>query len=276
MLVHPMWNTDTKRMLTSYSIFVAAVLLFTLLFAPSRAFAATMQNQIPLKAAVPMSWSCGTPNSNHCYGANFWNGANGADTRITLNTSLSGGGTQNDYNSQSFVTTEMWIETSQSTYWVEVGIISQYSYFGKTYPYYFWADSRPNGGGFTFHWFFPIPSDAETPLFRITRNGSSDWNVLVQDNHDSFNATSTANDFSPGYIQLGTELYNNYQTAYEPTIQYSNNRWLDNNGSWHYQGNDGVGTNIKSPVTAGWYNGQDPLHNSTGGIWYSCIPGYGC
>lgn len=264
--------------LTSYSIIAAAIFLLTLLFSSPQVFAATAQNQTHQKALLPLSWSCGNPNSGHCYGTQFWGGANGADTRISSNPALSGGGTSNDIAAYSFVTTEMWLETTSASYWVEAGIISEIYLTGSTFPNYFWADQRPNGGGFSFH-YLGNESPNDSVLVRITRSGSSTWNVLIRDSLGTWSGsccTSTNNNFAVGYIMLGTELYNNFQTAFEPNIYYSNNRWQGSNGSFNYQGNDGVGTSIRSPVRAGWYNGQDPLHNSTGGVWYSCIPGYGC
>lgn len=147
---------------------------------------------------------------------------------------------------------------------------------GTTYPFYFWADNRPNGGGFAFHSLASIPSDSESPLFRISRADSSDWNVLIRDNFNSYTGVSTSNNITIANIELGNELHNNFQTANEPQIFYTNNRWLDSNGNFEYQGNDGVGTTIISPVQAGWFNGEDPPHNTTGGVWFSCIPGFGC
>lgn len=259
---------DTKRTLSLYSIVAAITLLFTLLYSSPQAFAATTHSQVPL-------WSCGTPSSGHCYGSTYWGGANGADTRISLNTSLNGGGTTNDYYNYSFVTTEMWIAQSNAAYWVEVGVISEFAAINSTNPFYFWADQRPNGGGFSFHMINGIPGNGQSPLFRIVRASSSSWNVLVQDNSSTYTATSTSNNFTAGYIQLGTELYNNYQTAYEPYTYYIDNRWWNGN-TFIYQGNDGIGTNIGWPVSADWYPGLDPLHSSNGGTWYSCITSAGC
>lgn len=270
---HTMLSTPLTAI--AYSIIAAVVLLFTLLFSSPQVFAATTQSQIHTNANLPLAWSCGNPNSGHCYGVQLWGGANGADTRISLNSYLNGGATSNDYYNQSFVTTEMWLVTTNSTYWVEAGIISEYWYTNSVRPFYFWADNRPNGGGFSFHYFATAQSSGNA-LVRITRNGSSNWNVLVQDSHNSFTNTSTSNNISIANIEVGTELYNNFQTANEPNIYYTNNRWVNGSGQFIYQGNDGVGTIIRYPVRAGWYNGQDPLHNSTGGVWYSCIPGYGC
>lgn len=267
--------------LSLYSIIAAIIFLLALLSSSPQAFAATTQSQFHNKASLPLSWNCGDPNNGHCYGIHFWGGANGADTRISLNTSLNGGSTYNDLASYSFVTTEMWLQTAatgannSNAYWVEAGIISEYAYTSSAFPFYFWADKRPNGGGFAFHYLSNIAYSGNA-LVRITRSGSSNWNVLIQDSNGSLTGVSTANNFSVANIVVGTELHNDYQTAHEPNIYYTNNRWENNSGQFVYQGNDGTGANVISPVRADWYNGQDPPHSSTGGVWYSCILGYGC
>ncbi len=256
------------------SIIVAALLFFAVLFPSSHALAATTQNRFHNQAALPNSWSCGTPDSGHCYGRQFWGGANGADTRISLDTRLRGGVANDGYY---FATTEMWLTsiTTSTTYWVEAGVISQWASAYTTFPFYFWADNRPNYG-FSFHFLaFECTCNGSNALTRITRNGTSTWNVLIQDSSSSYTGTSTSNNFTVYYIKLGGELYNNDQTAYEPNIYYTNNRWWDGS-NFYYQGNDGVGTNSQYPMQANWYNGQDPINNSTGGVWYTCIIGSGC
>lgn len=255
------------------SIIVAAVLLLAALSTSSHALAATTQTRFHNQAALPNSWSCGNPSSGHCYGQQFWGGANGADTRISLDARLRGSAPNDGYY---FATTEMWLATSNLAYWVEAGVISEWAVGGTTNPFYFWADNRPNGGGFAFHFLAYQCGCGGTTLTRITRNGSSSWNVLLRDaNNTSYTGTSTSNNISIGNIIIGGELYNNDQTAYEPNIYYTNNRWWDGS-NFNYQTNDGVGTNIEYPMRANWYNNQDPLHNSTGGVWYTCIIGSGC
>ena len=282
----PLYSQHRRRIcgrtLSRYSIIGFAVFLFTLLSSPTATFAATTQNQSHNKATLPLSWNCGDPYSGHCYGIQFWGGANGADTRISLNVHLNGGTTSNDLSSRSFVNTEMWLQTSATgygtpgAYWVEAGVESSYYYTNSALPFYFWADQRPNGGGYSSH-YLAGSLNSGNALFRITRSGSSNWNVLVQDNNSSFTGVSTANNFSVANIVVGTELHNNYQTAYEPNIYYTSNRWENSNGQFVYQGNDGTSPpTVNPPVFANWYNGQDPPHSSTGGVWYTCIPGHGC
>ncbi len=269
------WKSRCGHTLYGYGIIAAATLLSLLLCSSPQVFAATTQSQGSQKVAHPFGWSCGDPNNGHCYGTQYWGGANGADTQISLNTSLNGGGGPNDNAGESFVTTELWLNSPNYTYWVEAGVISQLRLTGDVFPSYFWADNRPNGGGFSFH-YLTREAYSGNVLVRITRSGSSNWNVLLRDNLGSLTGTSTYNNISIDTIDIGTELHNNYQTAYEPNTYYSNNRWLGGNGSFNYQGNDGVSRHLIYPVQADWYNGQDPIHSSTGGVWYSCILSHGC
>src|SRR5436305_1038715 len=79
--------------------------------------------------------------SGHCYGLQWWGGANGADTRITLHSTSGGNG---------FVNNEMWLTTL--TYWVEAGVKSDTRFNPPDSSVFFWADNRPNGGGYAEHY----------------------------------------------------------------------------------------------------------------------------
>lgn len=220
-----------------------------------------------VRAIPQISYNCvNNPQSQsgHCYGVQSWGGANGADTRITLH-AISGG---ND-----FVNNEMWLQTSGATYWVEAGVKSDYSFFPADSSVFFWADNRP-GGGYSEHYSVTLTSgDYSKPntLTRITRSGTSNWNVSVNDGYTSLTGTSTNNNITIGNINIGEVSGNANASA--PVNHFTNNRWL-NGSNFQYQNNDGVGTKIISPVSAGWTT--DPLHSSTGGDWHTCITGSGC
>ena len=218
--------------------------------------------------AVPQnSYNCVTnpkDKSGHCYGTQWWGGANGADTRITLHSTSGGNG---------FVNNEMWL--SNLTYWVEAGVKSDTRFNPPDSSVFFWADNRPNGGGYAEHYSIILTGgDWSKPntLTRITRSGTSNWNVSVNDGYTSLTGTSTNNNISISYIMIGMEVYGNANAA-APVNHFTDNRWL-NGSNFQYQGNDGVNTEVYLPVSAGWTT--DPLHSSTGGDWYTCIPGSGC
>ncbi|MEO8970834.1 MAG: hypothetical protein ABI406_04440 [Ktedonobacteraceae bacterium] len=222
-----------------------------------------------MHAAPQISYNCVTnpkSTSGHCYGLQFWGGANGADTRITLHQTNGG---------QGFVDNEMWLVTSSFNYWVEAGIKSSYAFRFSDASVFFWADSRPNGGGYAEHYStYLTGSDYSqaNALTRITRSGTSSWNVLVNDNVTLLTGTSINNNITIGYIEIGMEVYGN-GGANALTNHFTNNRWL-NGSNFQYQNNDGDFTEIFLPVSAGWTT--DPPHSSTGGDWHTCIPGSGC
>lgn len=242
------------------SAFILALLLIAL--APLLSYAIHS-----VQAASQNSYNCETNShsgSGHCYGVQFWGGANGADTRITLH-AISGG--------NGFANNELWLITSGATYWVEAGVKSNYDFFPADSSVFFWADNRP-GGGYAEHYSTTLTGgDYSKPntLTRITRSGSSNWNVSVNDGYTSLTGTSTNNNITIGDIEMGMEVYGNANAA-APVNHFTNNRWW--NGNFNYQTNDGVGTSVFSPVSAGWTT--EPIYSSTGGDWYTCIPGSGC
>jgi hypothetical protein len=188
-------NTDNGHILPNYSIIATATLLFTLLFSSPRVFATTTQAQHQNRPAL--SYNCvsnPSTGSGHCYGSEEWGGADGADSRITLDSSLSGAIGGNLFT-QGFVNTEMWLTTSDYNYWVEVGVKSEPADNGTNQPFVFWADSRP-GGGYSEHWGNYLNSTDYAygnVLVRITRSGTSNWNVLAQGASTTLTGTSTAN-----------------------------------------------------------------------------------
>lgn len=219
-------------------------------------------------AATQISYSCGDLSSGHCYGVKFWGGANGADTRITLHPTNGG----ND----GFVNTEMWLQSSDTSYWVEAGIRSCSCFNVVDGSMFFWADSRPNGGGYHEHFSnYLYSTDWSQPnaLVRITRSGTSSWNVSVNDNVTLLTGTSADNNITIGYIEVGMELAGT-SGAYAPLNYFTNNRWMDNSGYFHYQTNDGTGQSQNGPIFSGWATA--PTSSSTGGSWYACIGGSGC
>lgn len=97
---------------------------------------------------------------------------------------------------------EIWDDTESLDYCVEVGVIDGLDYYCNTHNQgWFWADSRPNGGGFAQH--FPgsqVTLGTSLPV-QIQRNGSSSWNVY---GGDSFHQIGTSSR-SPNtmYYQAG-------------------------------------------------------------------------
>jgi hypothetical protein len=255
-------NNSFTAWLSNHDSLLTVVVLFSLV-----AVLIPFGNVPLARAATQISYNCGDPSADvHCYGQVTWGGANGADTRITLHRMNGGNG---------FVTTEMWLGTSDTAYWVEAGIASDASFRVSDATAFFWADNRPNGGGYHNHYSsFLSSSDWSQPnaLVRITRSGSSSWNLSVTDNVTSLTGTSTNNNITIGIINIGTELAGT-SGASEPTNHFIDNRWLNSSGNFQYQTVNGSRKD-NSPLSSNWTT--PPSSSSTGGNFYTCIAGSGC
>jgi hypothetical protein len=185
--------------------------------------------------AISFSPTCDL--NNHCYAVALWGNAttnHGSSGTIEFDC-LRTGNTGN-----KFVNEEMWQGTDSSgsgAYWVEVG--GRYGWPNGDSRYWFWADNRPNGGGYFQH--FPgtsISLNIEYPL-SFQYDGNNDWLVLGP----NFSATSTANPANGKYLAAGTEITDD--TAHSA----GNTRFLayddtsgNSIGDWSGAGLDQVGT----------------------------------
>src|SRR5271154_5658543 len=101
---------------------------------------------VPFKLAQAQNYSCGNPNSGHCYGYTIWQeqpqyfGSFTSILQIGMNCPSNCGG---------FLNNEMWLIDSKTqacasnafgACWVEAGF---HAFSGQGNPFYFWADSRP-------------------------------------------------------------------------------------------------------------------------------------
>ncbi len=129
-------------------------------------------------AAGTQAWAYTTP-AQHYHsqaGKNFIDEENyGIEGQLTSNCLF-----QPNDNSD-FLTQEIWDTSSgtQPNYWVEVGQISGSDPFYSSHTYYsrqwVWADSRPNGGGYSEH--FPAPAGSGTFKLEIEWLGGNEWGI---------------------------------------------------------------------------------------------------
>lgn len=122
-------------------------------------------------AAPATAATCTT--SSHCYGVTEWvpNPIHGIAESLDANCLYTSSASSN------FVTQEMWLATNSSpgTYWVEEGMAYGAPQGGLRY--WFWADNRPNGGGYHEH-DLTIAANLNTRYAaKITYAGSSTFNV---------------------------------------------------------------------------------------------------
>jgi hypothetical protein len=164
--------------------------------------------------------------ANHCYAIADW-----FDTPSTHGS----GGTlnahclYNDNAPQYFTNEEMWQATNNAdyafNYWVEGG--AEYGYNAAN-RHWFWADNRPNGGGYNQH--FPSFGFSLDTNYGIgfVYEGNDQWQVTVA---SRFAGTSVANPPSGKALEAGTEMTTTSGTRSVGTI--SNLSYLDTGGVEH-------------------------------------------
>jgi hypothetical protein len=131
---------------------------------------------------------------------------------------------------------------SNGTYWVEEGMA--YGAPQGSKRYFFWADSRPNGGGYHEHDLSIAANLNQTDDDYITWNGSG-WAVKRD---GSTLGTSTANPGQAHYANAGEELtINSGASAGKSVFLY---RQTSYNGSW--TAGWGGGVSADGPPYGGW------------------------
>jgi hypothetical protein len=186
--------------------------------------------------------TCST--SSHCYGevtyyssSQFWGLEQG------LNVSCLGPVSS---PSSNFVTEEMWLITANSSGadWVEEGMA--YGNPQGSKRYFYWADSRPNGGGYHEHDLSISANLHQTYDDTISWNGSG-WDVNRDGSHLG---TSTSNPGQSHYAEAGEELtVNSGAAAAESVYLY---RQMSYNGAWNAGWGGSVTTD--NPPYGGWEN----------------------
>jgi hypothetical protein len=229
----------------------------------------------PLHAS---NYSCGNPNSGHCYGRTRWQekpqyfGAFSSILQIAMNCPSNCGG---------FINNEIWLVDFRSqacvsnafqACWVEAGF---HAFAGQGNPYYFWADSRPLASNTYNNHFLNQADSGDFDHFMIiedARGAPGVYQVWIYSDNLSvlFNGTSTSNTMSANTIQIGTELAGTTGGSAAPS-QFQKNIWavkpLGSDYTFWYntQVDDGVILS-QSPPNASWL--IDPsLPGSNGGIF---------
>jgi hypothetical protein len=184
------------------------------------------------RPALAQNYSCGNPQSGHCYGTASWQeqpqyyGAYTDLLQIAMNCPSGCGG---------FIDNEIWLIDNQTAAcvsnpygrcWVEAGFIAS---DGDGNPYYFWADSRPmNSATFNIH----ILNQADSGDFdhfmiiKDARGAQGIFQVWIyNDSHSTlYNGTSTSNTMSGNIIIIGSELAGT-NGASSAIAQFQRNIW---------------------------------------------------
>jgi hypothetical protein len=149
--------------------------------------------------------SC-TP-SSHCYGVAEWfNTPSNEGNYVYLTSSCLNG--PNDSN--DFADEELWEGTNNSTnlsYWVETGLsYGEINGTPRGGPFWFWADNRPNGGGYNEH-YVGSRSLNTTYLAQIGYEGNNKW--FVYSDTGGTVGTSTSNPPYSRSMETGQEFTSN-------------------------------------------------------------------
>jgi hypothetical protein len=165
--------------------------------------------------------SCGDLSNNHCYGQYY-----SSDLFITqISADIEADCLNVHDTTTQFDTFEMWMfdYPALGNYWIEEGLMagdfpdtSGIWYNGFQW---FWADNRPNGGGFHFHHLY-WASNYDRKTVGFVYQGGSTWKVEV---NGSGVGTATGEDASGSSSTLGAE------TAVELKSQVYGHAW-----NWHY------------------------------------------
>lgn len=250
---------------------VLALFLFNRVFTASTAYAASTVNGIP-------SYYCGSATFNlseRCYATITWTGnIAAAHTKIFTNEIKPG---------NCAVQNTMWLAntkiSSTSDYWVEAGIKADVNVNGGK-DSAFWADNRPNGGGYHNHFGNALTStdhgkNADVYIFHSLGDPDGTWGVAIYGLPNTSLVGESDNNFAIGTdIDIGMEICGS-SNQYAPRNSFTYNQWANPAATnYHYQGNNGSTNPQKNPANGYWT--QEPINSSTGGSWTTCIIGNGC
>lgn len=150
-----------------------------------------------------------------------------------------------------FIINNSWVASQDLNYWVEAGIGSAGvpdcpgSPFVE--PTFFWADNRPNGGGFHCHDNGDTASLGTEYFDKIKYQGGGEWTGSV----GPLSVDSTSNITSAGFIEAGTET-----TTQTDTVGCSRQRHLVWWGAQdvEHSGWDNASLTESQPPHAIWVN----------------------
>jgi hypothetical protein len=233
-----------------------------------------------LYGCAGQTYSCGTSQSDHCYGVVKWTGSfSGVSTEMTVVSLASG---------DIFVDDEEWLvdylstgNALNSTYWVETGIWNEG--YGTDY---FWADNKANAAFMSYD-LGPVSQadlDAVSQIvFTVHQDPvtASQWNVTIARPAGTvlFTAASTDNPMTPNSITEGQELAGSSDA--EAQLAFFEKNAYFQGASKIYQTTDGlvcVGQSTTSlpcpskspPPMAGWLPPFVPtVLSSDGGYFFT-------
>jgi hypothetical protein len=150
-------------------------------------------------------------------------------------------------DSSNFADEELWEGTANSgsgSYWVETGLsYGEINGAPKGGPFWFWADNRPNGGGYHEH-YVGARSLNTSYLAQIGYEGGNKWFVYTSPGGTV--GTSTYNPPYSNFMETGTEITS---SSYNVSGVSSDMSWFDTGGVGH--ANWQSGSNYSSLYSTG-------------------------
>jgi hypothetical protein len=220
----------------------------------------------PLSGCSGQSYSCGTPDANHCYGVVSWSGSpTGFSMEVTAVALASG---------NIFVDDEGWLvdyfaqgNPLAGAYWVETGEINEGA--GTDY---FWANNTANDGFMSYDLGPVAQSDIHSGAwiaYRINQDSriSAQWNVTISRAATGtmlYSAQSTETSMTPNTVIEGQELAGE-QGAQAPLAFFSENSVI-HGSTIEFQSTDGTVT-ANRPPNAGWLGTDTPSQTGNGGMF---------
>ncbi len=182
---------------------------------------------------------------SHCYGIAQWGVSSPSGFRgaaVTLRTKCM---SLRDY-AGGFITNELWVVKSR--YWVEAGL-TEGAPIGAAHGI-FWAEKRPNGGGYHEHYSSSRFALNASYKARIRWAGGRRWNVAI----GNLRGSSTRQFSAPAHtLQTGTEI----ASSRSPHTYGSSRsmKWFDRRGAAHTSWRSRAGRaylSARRPVRVAW------------------------
>lgn len=171
------------------------------------------------------------PDSDHCYAiAEASGGENYGGYGVLYYSCL------HMPNNGGFVDNEMWDVSDNGDYWTEIGVKSGTSYGGSYYSgwEWFWADSRPNGGGYNEHEF----SSASGGELQVETAWATDntWDLFGGNSFDQVGTSTNQPLSSSGTSEFGTEYTAGSGSGIRNIGNVSSDEWENTSGGWQFEG----------------------------------------
>lgn len=280
-------DAAASSILTDRSItvlLIVMVFLCSTLFLAGTARAASTPTMSP---QIALTGYCSNP-SPHCYAERYWPGHTGG-----ANTLINPYGALRCYGCSGFIDNEMWFSdpnssqctsTAYGSCWVEAGVSTwpandpNSCHQGVDSTCMFWADNRPNGGGYHEHPLYNFGADGTTLLpyliYETVSNNSccsssgSTWNLTTNIYKNGSwiagpSGQSTNNSMNVNRITIGSELSDSNGSA--DTFYFQYNQWEGSNGSWNYQTTTGTNDSTNAPPHGLWSTNPCSCSGNTGG-----------